>query len=144
MAIKPESDAAQSVARVLYNLRGPCDDRNLYAVVPSGKISRVECRLKHDCMKKHDCMTWNGTCFAWFHQHHVKMAPASLFVKWHLLRLFAGPGRLGGEITGAIVVQQIWGDAFYHWMIECLPRLAAVPAHALHNPSIALLVLCSP
>ena len=57
MAIKPESDAAQSVARVLYNLRGPCDDRNLYAVVPSGKISRIELRLKHDCMKKHDCMT---------------------------------------------------------------------------------------
>ena len=27
---------AQAGGRVLYNLRGPCDDRNLFPVVPSG------------------------------------------------------------------------------------------------------------
>ena len=77
---------AEGGDRVLYNLRGPCDDRNLVAVVPSG------------------------------------------------------PGMLDGELAGAIVVQQIWGDSFYHWMIECLPRLAAIPGNVLHNASVALLV----
>ena len=37
-ANKTESNDAESAGRVLYNLRGPCDDRNLFSVVPSGKI----------------------------------------------------------------------------------------------------------
>ena len=71
---------------VLFNLRGPCDDRNLFAVVPGG------------------------------------------------------PGELGDGLVGAIVLQQIWGDSFYHWMIECLPRLSALEPSLVHNSSVAVLV----
>jgi len=51
-----------------------------------------------------------------------------------------GPGKVGGGMTGAILVQQIWGDSFYHWMIECLPRLNAIEPAILSNSSVALLV----
>jgi hypothetical protein len=71
---------------VLYNLRGPCDERNLYAVTPSSG------------------------------------------------------GELGGGLTGAIVVQQIWGDTFYHWIIECLTRLAAFPPRILRDAGVGVLV----
>ena len=71
---------------VLYSLRGPCDDRNLFPVTPTG------------------------------------------------------PGDLGDELVGAIVLQQVWGDSFYHWMIECLPRLASLPSQVVLNRSVAVLV----
>jgi len=47
-------------------------------------------------------------------------------------------------MVGAIVLQQIWGNSFYHWMIECLPRLASLQPHVLSNSSVALLVTPSP
>ena len=76
----------------LYNLRGPCDDRNLFAVVPSGPGPVAEGNLGLDAAGE------NG----------------------------------GSGLVGAIVLQQIWGDSFYHWVIECLPRLASLPLTLVH------------
>jgi hypothetical protein len=40
----------------------------------------------------------------------------------------------------AVLLAQVWGEAFYHWMVECLPRLAALPPAAWRGPGAAVIV----
>ncbi|EKX34960.1 hypothetical protein GUITHDRAFT_118891 [Guillardia theta CCMP2712] len=50
-------------------------------------------------------------------------------------------GRRSNQTLGTLLVlSQIWGENFYHWMVECLPRVSFLPSHLLLSPDLVIAV----